>query len=105
MKEVLKKLVISAIANTFCNLLCIIIINPHFFKYFCYLNHNSGVGQNHDKYKFFLWQNAFFVEAQIGFLQKMLLPEMILCYNDTDIKELSSLFLNSSFETQEEDHG
>ena len=35
----------------------------------------------------------------------MLQPEMILCYNDTDIKELSILILNSSFETQEDDHG
>jgi len=27
--------------------------------FFGYLYHNSGVGQNHDKNKFFLWQNSF----------------------------------------------
>ena len=56
--------------------------------YFCYLNHNSRVRQNHDEKKFFLWQKAFFVETQIGFLQKMLLHGNFLCYNNTDIKEL-----------------
>ena len=73
--------------------------------YFGYLYHNSRVGQNLDEKKFFLWQKAFFVEAQPGFLQKMLLHGNFLCYNDTDIKELSILILNSSFETQEDDHG
>ena len=72
---------------------------------FCYLHHNSRVGQNLDEKKFFLWQKVFCVEAQKGFLQKMLLHENFLCYNSTDIKELFDCFLNSSFSMREDNHG